>query len=195
MPLVQTPTRQQADDQLVERARRVLQEVEQLKAQAVKDGRAEGLKAAEAAVAKAAQAHAQQVQTLLTELESAFGRHLHELECKVADVVWVAVCQLLGEVAAQPEQVASAVHHALAQVEALGPVEVQVNPQDEAIIRASLGNASGAALRVVASREVALGGCRIVTTDDMFDARLETQLALLHQALGSARTARKRPTP
>lgn len=112
-----------------------------------------------------------------------------ELEAEVTEWTFVATTRLLGLIS--KGQVHAAVLHVLAEAGLRGPVQVHVHPKDHEILST---DSSGVVpdVQFVADAKVEVGGFFIRTPQQVLDARLEVQLALLRQALDVERRERHR---
>jgi len=106
-----------------------------------------------------------------------------QLEEQVADWTFIAATRLLGQQAG--DAAVAAVRHVLACAQLEGPVTVLLHPKELAFIQATTD--WPADVSFAASDRLALGGCLVQTAAQTLDARLDTQLALLRDALDSAR--------
>ncbi|HJY75112.1 MAG TPA: FliH/SctL family protein [Burkholderiales bacterium] len=165
-------------------------ELQALRDEARERGRQEGR---EAGLAKATAEHAAQLKALAGLVRGARGRldeGIGELSELGAEVVYEAVCKLLGQVFASREGVIAAVREVVRGARERSRLTVRVSPSDYATIRAHLdkvleGLEAGAA-EVVADERVELGGCLLETPSGSLDGRLEVQLANLRLALLAA---------
>ncbi|GAO03911.1 FliH/SctL family protein [Anaeromyxobacter sp. PSR-1] len=170
------------DDARAEAARLVeaaAAEREAIRAEAVREGREEGMARAAAALATAGEARA---------------ARLAGLEREVARLALDVARQLLGrELAAAPEAVADLAARALARAKDCRELVLRASPADAALLRAEparsrlaalLARPEGPALR----EDPALppGAVVVETEAGRIDARVEAQLAALERALEEA---------
>ena len=170
-------------------------ELQALRDEARERGRQEGR---EAGLAKAAAEHAAQLKALAGLVRGARSRldeGIGEL-CELgAEVVYEAVCKLLGQAFASREGVIAAVREVVRGARERSRLTVRVSPFDYATIRGHLdtvleGLEAGAA-EVVADERVELGGCLLETPSGSLDGRLEVQLSNLRLALLAAQSEAK----
>jgi len=168
-------------------------EAEQLRAQAVEEGRrdghAAGVAAAEerlapaAAALAAAQAAFEEERARVTE---EVERHAIELALHLAERV------LAGTLAVEPERVVDVVRGALRCLVERDRVLVLVNPEDLEHVRAATGELMASlggmsTLDVQAERRVSRGGAVVRTAVGEVDAQLETKLERAREAIEAAR--------
>ena len=175
-----------------------LAELTALRKKAVEEGRQEGLTLAREAAEKADKESRATQRKFMQTLDQAFRQWRSEQEEQVADIAFVAICRLLGDAHASKDSALAAVRHVLTQVQPDSTITVQLHPHDAELLAEDLANSSGSSfeqLKIEGSAKVDVGGCRIVATDGVFDARLEMQLAILRERLTLARAAwRSQPT-
>jgi flagellar biosynthesis/type III secretory pathway protein FliH len=167
-------------------------ELERLRAQAIADGRKEGLKQAQESAERARQEDLKSLQDLMKSLASSVQSLRTHHQSSVADVVFVAVCRILGEAFVDKQVVVRAVKEALAEAGSTGAVSIEVHPRDAGTLTeasSALPLETQCTVKIVANDEVRLGGCRLQTPQGTLDARLEVQLELLKQHLDRARAA------
>lgn len=165
-------------------------ELEALRAEARERGWQEGR---EAGLAKARAEQASQLQALAALLRSAraaLDEGIGELSELGAEVVYEAVCKLLGQALTQREGVVAAVREVVRRARERSRLTLRVSPSDFPVIREHLatvldGLEAGQA-EVVADERIALGGCLLDTPSGNLDGRLEVQLANLRRALLAA---------
>jgi flagellar biosynthesis/type III secretory pathway protein FliH len=174
---------------------RQLDEIEHLRAEALRkgheEGYAKGLAEAQAQEEEAAQAQSRAVQALLNHISEAHRSELGRLESLAADFAFQATCRLVGEAYAQPELALLLVRQALAEVPGSSDVRIELHPADAAFVQAAIDELEfehrHLQLSVIGSQQVSLGGCRLHTDLGVLDARLETQLTALKAQLDEAR--------
>ena len=174
---------------------RLRQDLDDLRRRAIEEGRRDGMKEGlKAAQEKAAQALSEQLAALrqsAKSLDDAAAQLRERTVAGLADVVLAAVRRMLGEAWAQPDAARDAIRAVLKEAAIDGPATVQVHTRDLDHLRAMAEahpELSLSHVEFAAHPEVQLGGCRVVTAQGTLDARLETQLALLREALDAARS-------
>lgn len=128
---------------------------------------------------------AEQMKTLALALAQQLQALRDETEAQVADWTFVAVCRLLGELS--PGRIQDTVRRLLAEAGMEAPVTVLLHPADHALVESAVAGSADARLQWRADAGIALGGSKLVGSQETLDARLETQLPLLRQALDDAR--------
>jgi type III secretion protein L len=162
---------QAAAKQIIEEAER---EREAIQAQAAEEGRAQGLAEWNQILARTAQT--------ADELAKNWEEHMLRLSIRVAE-------KIIGEELRQrPETVVEIVREVLKGARPGKHLIMQVNEADAANVRAHLDRIREHAglsseIQVVTSPSVTRGGCTIESELGIIDARLETQLKCLEDAL------------
>ena len=104
----------------------------------------------------------------------------------LADFAFVSTNRLLGDCLRDPSMAMEAVRSALGACGAWQSLTLELHPHDAQRLGHTLEAQAAVkekSLRVVASTEVRVGGCRIASTAGVLDARLEFQLAQLRARL------------
>jgi flagellar assembly protein FliH len=153
--------------------------------QAQKQGYEAGLAIAAEEAKRALARRCGELDTLAKSIEQAHARALESLEDIALGIAWEAVCKLLGEAALDKAALLALVQQSIGRVKD-EPMLVRVNPADLALLKEHLSAAS-----FTADPAIELGGCIIEAGGGWIDARLETQLERLRQALLAARAARR----
>jgi flagellar assembly protein FliH len=138
-------------------------------------------------------AEVQRVSAVLSALGQVRAAVLAEAEDGIVEVVFAAVCQMVGDSVASVEQVRSTVQHWQRQVRATDNVTVCLHPDDHALLMHDEGAVApalndGVILRADAS--VHLGGCVVESAQGRLDGRFETHFERLKAALLTTRAAR-----
>lgn len=167
-------------------ALRTARQLDELEGDAWQEGLARGHAEGLAAGLSEAREQAARLRALVEHL----GRPLQQLDehierALIALTVQVARRLAQHELELDPAKVAGVVREALGAL--AGPareVQVHLHPDDAALLAATLEPPADAReFRVVASRELARGDCRVVTESAQVDARLDTREAGVAQAL------------
>lgn len=164
-------------------------ELEAMKKRATEDGRQEGLKSAQTQIARASSQQVEQLRALVESLRQAVAQARDRQESLMADIVMVAVRRMLGDAFASPDAALAAVRSTLEEASLKKAATLEVHPSDLPYLQQAVLSGDLEALAIVASREVEVGGCRLLTPEGVLDARLETQLSLLRSTLDQARTS------
>jgi len=116
---------------------------------------------------------------------------LGELQEEVADLAFASACKILGRKLTDRETAVVAVAEVLGRIKASHRIRVGLAPDDFAYVSSRVDVQSwvpaGTAIEIESDASVRLGGCVVRGDHGEWDGRLETQLALLHQALQEAR--------
>ncbi len=125
---------------------------------------------------------------VLARMETAWTKALRESESGLISLALEIARRIVGGIEISSETVAAVVREALNDVEGDSAAQVELNPEDLALLqRAEPGwlTASEAAGRLTlrASAEVTRGGCIVRTKFGILDARRETKLEIVRQTL------------
>ena len=149
----------------------------------------------EAGLAKALSEHASQLQALATVVRSARTRleeGIGDLSDVGAEIVFEAVCKVLGQALADREGIAAVVREAVRRVRDRSRLIVRVSPADFDVVRQNrdkiLEGLDAAQVEIAADDRVELGGCLLETPSGNLDGRLEVQLANLRRTLLEAKS-------
>jgi len=167
-------------------------ELETLSAEALERALLEGR---EAGRAKAASEHAAQLKALAGLVRGARERldaGIGDLSEMAAEVVYEAVCKLLGQALASREGVTAAVREVVRRARERSRLTLRVSPSDYALIREHLATVleglEAGQVEVVSDERVHLGGCLLETPSGSLDGRLEVQLENLRRTLLAAQS-------
>ncbi|PHV05348.1 hypothetical protein CSQ96_20845 [Janthinobacterium sp. BJB412] len=162
-------------------------------AEASTRGYREGLARGEgAAAAEAAQATTL-INALLQGLGEAKGILLEENEDAMVEIVFTALCRLVGDAVTSRTGVAAMVRLCVADEREPELLCVRLHPDDLALVTApgALAAALDSRLAMRADATIELGGCVVDGPRGSLDARLELQLQQLRGALLAAREERR----
>jgi flagellar assembly protein FliH len=162
-------------------------------------GIAAGREAAEEAVRESHRAALERLEAIVHSAERDVARRVEQSEDDVVELVFAAVCRIVGELAVTRAGVRGMVRHAIAELSEGPLVAVRLHEQDLALLRGEAdfpsalerpGGPKG--VQWIADERIELGGCRLEAMDGTLDVALETQLARLRDALLETRRARRR---
>lgn len=156
-------------------------------ADAERRGYAAGEKKGQQAASEAMREQIDRVKSLSEDISGALRKLSETSEDVMVDIVFTAVCRILGEQGATREAVKDVVRAAAAATREREQLVVRLHPDDAALLE---DGADGAAMRVIADPSVVAGGCIIDSPGGSLDARFETQLDSLGAALKSVRASR-----
>jgi flagellar assembly protein FliH len=163
-------------------------------------GLKEGLELAKAeAQREAERQHEAVTQTLATVAEVA-ERQIAGAEDAIVGIAFESVCKILGRDAVDRKVVRAMVQQVLARVGQEEGVRVHLHPRDCAVLRNGgkapfPGRNGRMKVELVADEEVGLGGCVVEASGGSLDARLETQVQRLREALLKVRRGGTKRTP
>ncbi len=169
------------------------QEATAAKAEAAQRGYSEGLaKGAEAAKA-AVGGQLERLATVIASLHQARRGVIEDATDTTVEVVYAAVCRILGTAAVQREGVVGMVKQAVASFQHSGELTVALHPHDLALIH-EMAQGFGVQdvdkqLRLRADDAI-VGGCVVEGSSGTLDARLDTQLTRLQETLLAVRKNR-----
>ncbi len=149
----------------------------------------------ETGLAKAQSERASQLQALATVVRSSRTRleeGIEDLADVGAEIVFEAVCKVLGRALAEREGVIAAAREAVRRARDRSRLIVRVSPADFDVIRQNrdeiLAGLEAGHVEIAADDRVELGGCLLETPSGNLDSRLEVQLANLRRILLEARS-------
>jgi len=149
----------------------------------------------EAGLAKVLSERASQLQALATVVRSSRTRleeGIEDLADVGAEIVFEAVCKVLGRALAEREGVIAAAREAVRRARDRSRLIVRVSPADFDVIRQNrdeiLEGLEAGHVEIAADDRVELGGCLLETPSGNLDSRLEVQLANLRRTLLEARS-------
>lgn len=125
---------------------------------------------------------------VIESLRNAAAQVIHQTESALMQLALESAQKIIAGVAITPEMVEAVVKEALRQAEDTAEVVVKLHPDDMALLEKQnasiLNNAPGSRpLRFAASAEVSRGGCLVQTRFGVIDARRETKVEQLKEAL------------
>lgn len=150
-------------------------------------GYAAGEKKALQAASEAMQAQIDHVKSLVGEIGRAARQLTETAEDVMVDIVFTAICRILGDRGATREAVKDVVRAVVAAMREREQLVVRLHPDDAALLNNA---ADGGEMRISADPTVVLGGCIIDGPSGSLDARFELQLESLGAALKSVRASR-----
>lgn len=163
-------------------------ELGKVQAAAEARGYAAGEKKGEAAGRAALHAEIERVKSLCKQIEQARRDAIEGSEDALVEIVFAALCRILGEQGASREAIQAVVRQAIDATRSREQLTVRLHPQDAALF---IDAAAQGEMRIEGDGSVKLGGCMLDSAAGSLDARFETQLALLAAALKAARAGRQ----
>jgi len=168
-------------------ARSLDDEIEQLRDEAIIEGRAVGAHSGKTEFNSQCASALDALRALATNCEAIYLQQRDELTQKCAAIVGTALTRLVGAAMVRPEASLAAVKEAISQVCGARDVTIRVNNLDvEAVsaYRSEIAEILGSdELIVIADQRVSSGGCLLESSFGEIDARWETQLLALVNAL------------
>ena len=170
---------------------RLAGELAQARQQAVDTGREQGLQQGRLAAQAEFQQQLDALRAVIQGARSAHARYLEDVADEVGEIVFTAVCKILGDGFINREGALAAVGEAMRRSEERGRLLVRVSPEDFGLLSARrrelLEGAGTSDVELVADEKVKLGGCLLEGSCGSIDARLELQLQRLREVLVRAR--------
>ncbi|HYD78319.1 MAG TPA: FliH/SctL family protein [Paucimonas sp.] len=171
------------------------QELEAARKEAEQRGYAEGLAKAEESAREAISEQIGRFVSIAAQLADAKTSVLEGAEDMLVEIVYAAVCRMVGAGLASRNGAAGMVKHVLAGLQRRDSLIIRLHPHDVTLMQTALGDRD--ALPVLpadtvlrADPDIELGGCIVESAAGTLDARLEMQLQRLREALLEARRLR-----
>jgi flagellar biosynthesis/type III secretory pathway protein FliH len=146
-----------------------------------------GEKKGREAAGEAMREQIERIKSLAGEFSGAVRELTGTAEDVMVDIVFTAICRILGERGASRAAVQDVVRAAIAATREREQLVVRLHPDDVALLQ---DEADSGRLRISADSAVALGGCIVESPGGALDARFETQLEALAAALERVRASR-----
>jgi flagellar biosynthesis/type III secretory pathway protein FliH len=170
-------------------------EIEVVREQAREQGYADGFSRGDEEAKRELAQRRSELERLVASMEKAHQEALAGIEDIALDVVWEAVCKILGETVATRQGIRALVEQGASRVRAEEKMVVRLCPADIDVLKEGKDPSETEdeqhRMEFVADASIEMGGCIIETSAGRIDAKLETQISRLHQALLAARLARK----
>ncbi len=125
---------------------------------------------------------------VLETLRNALPQVVLEAQTALVKLALASAEKIVAGLPVSPELVEAVIREALHQVEETAEIVIQLHPDDLALLRKNSspilkGIPDAGPLRFVSSADVTRGGCLVQTRFGLIDARRETKMAQLRQAL------------
>jgi len=174
-------------------------EIEAVREQAREQGYADGFSRGDEEAKRELAQHRSELERLVASMEKAHQEALAGIEDIALGIAWEAVCKILGEAAATRQGIQALVEQSANRVRAEEKMIVRLCPADIGILKEgkdpSEAENETRRMEFLADPSIEMGGCIIETSAGRIDAKLETQLSRLSQALLAVRLARKEARP
>lgn len=167
------------------------QEAAALRAAAERDGYAKGMEKGELAARQAVAEQIERLESIAAGLVEARHSALSDAEEAIVEVVHTAICRIIGEVATSRSAVSGMVNQVLEAYKEHNRLVVRLHPQDMDLLQQTRETAGAHEATWRPDPSIKLGGCIVESGTGFLDARIETQLARLGEALLSARRKRQ----
>jgi flagellar assembly protein FliH len=168
-------------------------ELAQLRQQAIDAGSEQGLQQGRATAQAEFQQQINALRSLIESTGNAHARYVEDVADEAGEIVFAAICKMLGDGFASREASVAAVRVAVGRAKERGRLLVRVSPRDFELLSARrrelVDVAVAGEVELVADEKVKLGGCLLEGPSGTLDARLETQLQRLREALLQARAS------
>ena len=181
-----------AENERVQQALKVEQELIERREEAERRGFASGFERGQEAGTKALADQVERMLAISATLQKAKSAVLETAQDAIVEIAYTALCRVIGTAVADRATVTSMVNHALGMVNHRDEVTVWLHPQDAALVQQTLAHdetslTCGPATAVRGDPSLDLGGCIVESATGSLDARLDTQLGRLREALMLAR--------
>ena len=182
--------RAQLEQELASARVQIEQDAAALRTAAEREGYAKGMKRADQAVRQMVDSQSERLDAILAALLQARANAIHDAESAMVEIVYSAVCRIIGEEATAPAAVAGAVRQALAALKSRDNLVIRLHPQDYELLHQvrDVSDLHQAVLRADVS--IGIGGCIVECGTGILDATLQTQMERLAQVLLAARRSR-----
>ena len=165
-------------------------ELAELRQVTIQGAREQGLQQGRAAAEAQFKQQLQTLHALIESIQSGRQGYVNDLGDAAAEIVFAAVAKILGD-GFEPSVAVAAVREAIRCSRERGRLLIRVAPEDFKLLssyRAELlEGASTSDVELVADEQVKCGGCVLEGASGTLDARLETQMQRLREALVRAR--------
>lgn len=164
--------------------------------EAERRGYAAGAEQAELRARAAVREHLERLGAVAVSLSDARAGLLEATRDDLVEIVYSALCRMIGSAAGQPAAAAAMVAQVVAGFQQHEQLVVRVHPQDLALIRQG-ADALGfkeldASVELRPDPSLRVGGCMVDGPGGTLDARLDTQLASVRDALLAVRKSQER---
>ena len=170
---------------------RLAGELAQVRQQALDAGREQGLQQGRLAAQAEFQQQLDSLRDVIQAARNAHTRYLEEVADEAGEIVFTAVCKILGDGFTNREGAVATVREGVRRSKERGRLLVRVSPEDFELLNARrrelLEGAVAGEVDLVADEKVKLGGCLLEGASGSLDARLELQLQRLREVLVRAR--------
>ncbi|HYD61585.1 MAG TPA: FliH/SctL family protein [Noviherbaspirillum sp.] len=183
--------RQQIEQELADARVQLEQEAVAIRAAAEREGFAKGMDMAEQAARQAVAEQTERLESIMAALSQARAGMLDGAEDAMVEIVFAAVCRIIGEMATTRIAVSGMVDQVLAAFKERDKLIVRVHPQDYELLQQVQEVPDGREAVLRADASIKMGGGVVESGTGFLDARIETQLARLGEALLAARRKRE----
>ena len=165
-------------------------ELAELRQVTIQGAREQGLQQGRAAAETQFKQQLQTLRALIESIQSERKGYVDDLGDTAAEIVYAAVAKILGD-GFEPGHAVAAVREAIRCSRERGRLLIRVAPDDFKLLSSRraelLEGASTSDVELVADEQVKCGGCLLEGSSGTLDARLETQMQRLREALVRAR--------
>lgn len=177
------------EQELAQARAQIEQELKTARTAAEHDGFAKGVEQGEAQARQAIGEQLARLGAIAVSIVQAKKEVIDGAEDVIVEVAYAAVCRIIGETAASHSAVAGMVNQVLDSFRERDRLIVRLHPQDYELLQSSNvdGYTPGFGAILRADDTIKIGGCVVESDTGYLDARLETQMACLREALLTAR--------
>jgi flagellar assembly protein FliH len=164
-------------------------ELQQAKAAAEQLGYAEGLARGQQQAGQQWQEQAGKLAALFGQIEAGRNTLLAQAEEAMVELAFTALCRIIGDAAGQKTLVQAMVQQLLSETRGHEALVLTLHPQDLELVKSALPELGidPRQTRLAADPAMKIGGVLLETSAGTLDARLDTQLTRLREALLQAR--------
>lgn len=204
LPSLNTPSVQEQQQEMLERNMRsqieqelanarmqIEKELETARAAAEREGFANGMAKAEDAARKAVAEQVARLESIIAALSQTRTAIIDDAEDAIVELAYTAICRIVGDAVMTRSAVAGVVEQVLMGFKEHESLIVRLNPQDVELLQQGANSTDGWTATLRADTSIRIGGCIVDSGNGTVDARLETQLTRLCEALLSARRQRQ----
>ncbi len=156
-------------------------------------GYAAGLEKGEQAAQKTILEQVERLASISSALYRSRMSVLEEAEAAAVEIVYTAICRIIGETAASRTTIINMVNQIVGTFRELDQLVVRLHPQDLELVQQICSDGAAeidSQIALRADTSIKMGGCIVDSTIGSLDARLELQLARLSEVLLAVRENR-----
>lgn len=165
-------------------------ELTHLRQQAESRGFSAGIEKAELRAKQVLDEQVDRLTTIMAGLQETQDRVFQHAEDAAVEVVFTAVCKIIGDAAARPDAIIGIVHRVVAACRERDQLVVRLHPQDLELVQHHLIESPTHPLSLRADSMIQYGGCIVDAPNGSLDGQLDSQLQALRDTLLAVRKSR-----